>query len=72
MRGKGVAQKLLASSADIELIAAYGENAQVAALHGWRRRVFGEEALRLRRGDTALAIRDRKLVLLDQEAGAGS
>ena len=69
---KGVAQKLLASAADIELIAAYGENAQVAALHGWRRQVFGEEALRLRRGDTALAIGDRKLVLLDQEAGADS
>ncbi len=69
---KGVAQKLLASSADIELIAAYGENAQVPALHGWRQPVFGEEALRLRRGDTALAIRDRKLVLLGQEAGADS
>ncbi|MEE9544771.1 MAG: HRDC domain-containing protein, partial [Rhodospirillales bacterium] len=69
---KGVAQKLLASSADIELIAAYGETAQVPALHGWRRQVFGEEALRLRRGDTALAIRDRKLVLLGQEAGADS
>ncbi len=68
----GVAQKLLASSADIELIAAYGEEAQVPALHGWRRQVFGEEALRLRSGDTALAIRNRKLVLLDQETGSDS
>jgi ribonuclease D len=62
----------LASAADIELIAAYGENAQVAALHGWRRQVFGEEALKLRRGDTALAIKGKKLVLLDKEAGPNS
>jgi ribonuclease D len=69
---KGVAQKLLASSADIELIAAYGKKAQVPAMHGWRLQVFGEEALKLRRGDTALAIKGKKLVLLDKEAGPNS
>jgi ribonuclease D len=59
-----VAQKLVASSADVDLIAADGENADVRALHGWRRQVFGEDALRLRNGELALAISDRKVVLV--------
>ena len=55
------AQKLIASSADIERIAAHGEDADVRALGGWRREVFGEDALRLRRGEIALAIEGKKL-----------
>jgi ribonuclease D len=50
-----VAQKLLASSADIEAIAA-DDNADVSALHGWRRAIFGEDALRLKHGDIGLAL----------------
>lgn len=57
----GAAQKLVASVGDLELIAAFGEDADVAALRGWRREVFGEEALRLRRGETALMVKGRKL-----------
>ena len=55
------AQKLVASAADIELLAAHGEDAGVRALGGWRREVFGEDALRLRRGEIALAIEGKKL-----------
>ena len=57
----GVAAKLLATSADIEQIAAFGEKAEVAALHGWRRTVFGEDALKLLRGEIALAAEGRRI-----------
>jgi ribonuclease D len=59
-----VAQRLVASSDEVELIAALGEHADVPALHGWRRQVFGEDALRIRAGDLGLAIRNRKLALV--------
>jgi ribonuclease D len=36
-------------------------------LHGWRREVFGEAALALKRGEIALSLRGRKLVI--QTAG---
>jgi len=63
----GVAIKLLASSADIELLAAFGEEADVKALKGWRRGVFGEDALKLRDGEISIAISGKKLKLI----GAG-
>ncbi|MCB1340410.1 MAG: ribonuclease D [Pseudooceanicola sp.] len=49
----GVAAKLIASSADLDAIAA-GER-DLPALTGWRREVFGEDALRLCAGKIALA-----------------
>ena len=59
---EGVAAKVLANGDDIDRIASEGEKADVPALHGWRREVFGEEALRLVRGETALMFRDRRIV----------
>ncbi len=50
-----VAQKLVANTADIEAIAADDE-ADVPALHGWRREIFGEDALKLKHGRIALAL----------------
>jgi ribonuclease D len=58
---EGVAAKVLASSDDIDRLAADGEAANVAALHGWRREVFGEKALRLIRGEIALKFERRKI-----------
>jgi ribonuclease D len=52
----GVAQKLIASAADLDAISA-GER-DLHALTGWRRTVFGEDALRLCAGEIALAARD--------------
>lgn len=49
-----VAQKLIAGSSDIEAIAV-DDNADVPALKGWRREVFGEDALRLKHGGVGLA-----------------
>jgi len=57
----GVAAKIVATSDDIEKIAAEGENAQVPALHGWRRELFGETALRLIRGDICLKFERRRI-----------
>ncbi len=62
-----VAQKLLASSEDIENIAAYGEKADVPALAGWRHQVFGEDALRLLRGEIALAFKNNHAVIVEHE-----
>jgi ribonuclease D len=49
----GVAQRLIASSAELDTLAA-GEDG-VPALHGWRYEVFGRDALRLIRGEIALS-----------------
>ena len=51
----GVAAKLIATVADLEKIAATDE-ASTPALQGWRREVFGEDALRLKRGELALVL----------------
>ena len=59
-----VAQKLIASSSDIESIAA-DDNANVRALSGWRREVFGEDALRLKRGELALTAEGTRIKLID-------
>ena len=48
----GVAAKLIAPSADLDVIAAGGRD--VPALTGWRLEVFGEDALRLCEGKIAL------------------
>jgi ribonuclease D len=58
-----VAQRLVASSDDVEQIAALGEEAEVPTLQGWRRQVFGEAALKVRSGELALVVQGRKLVL---------
>lgn len=62
---QGVAPKVLASSDDVEKIAASGENADVPAMHGWRREVFGERALALVRGDIALKFEKRKITVFE-------
>ena len=51
----GVASKLIATVADLELIA-NDDQADTAALKGWRREAFGEDALKLKRGELALVL----------------
>jgi ribonuclease D len=65
-----VAQRLVAGTADLEAIAVDDAAADVPALHGWRREIFGADALALKAGRLALAVRDRRPVVihLDQEA----
>jgi ribonuclease D len=64
---EGVAPKVLASSDDLDRIAAEGEKADVAAFRGWRRAVFGEKALRLVRGELALKFEDRKIAVFEAD-----
>ncbi|MDF3073325.1 MAG: rnd [Alphaproteobacteria bacterium] len=66
---EGVAPKLIASSREVELIAA-DDNADVPALHGWRREIYGADALKLKHGKLALVIRDQKLALIDMDQQA--
>lgn len=63
--GEGVAQKLIATSADLDAIAA-GER-DVQALRGWRREVFGTDALLLCEGKVALAVRGSDVVTVRLE-----
>jgi ribonuclease D len=49
-----VAQRLVASVADLEAIAA-DDDAEVPALKGWRREIFGTDALALKHGRVALS-----------------
>ena len=59
-----VAGKLIASAADIELIAAFQENADVKALIGWRREVFGNDALKICSGEISISVKGKKLELI--------
>ncbi|MFB2551173.1 ribonuclease D [Ensifer soli] len=58
---QGVAPKIIANSEDLERIAAEGEKADVAALRGWRRDIFGDVALKLIGGGVALRFIDRRI-----------
>jgi len=51
----GVASKLIATVSDLELIA-NDDEADTSALKGWRREAFGEDALKLKRGELALVL----------------
>jgi ribonuclease D len=58
---EGVAAKIIANSDDLEQIAIKGEAADVAALSGWRRELFGNPALDLIDGRVALRFADGKV-----------
>jgi ribonuclease D len=62
----GVAAKVVATVDDLERLAADDE-ADVAALKGWRRELFGEKALALKHGKLALAVEDGKVVTVEKE-----
>src|SRR5262249_11816371 len=62
----GVAAKIIATVDDLESIAA-DDKADVPALHGWRRELFGERALALKHGRLALAIERGQIVATERE-----
>ncbi len=62
---QGVAAKVLATSDEIDRIAGEGEKADVSALHGWRREVFGEKALKLIRGELGIRFENRKVQVFE-------
>jgi ribonuclease D len=60
-----VAAKVIATVDDLERIAA-SDGADVPALKGWRRELFGEKALALKHGKLALAIEKDKVTLVER------
>jgi ribonuclease D len=63
---EGVAARLIATVPDLELLAADDE-ADIAALKGWRRTVFGNDALRLKRGEIALILENGRVEAVELE-----
>ncbi len=61
----GVAAKVIATVDDLEAIAA-DDAANVPALHGWRRELFGDTALKLKHGELALAVSANQVVAIDR------
>jgi ribonuclease D len=60
----GVAAKMIATVDDLEAIAV-NDKADVAALSGWRRELFGQKALELKRGRLALTVENGKVATLE-------
>ena len=60
-----VASKVIATVDDLEQIAA-DDHADVAALHGWRRELFGDAALSLKHGRLALAIERGRVIRVER------
>jgi ribonuclease D len=58
-----VAARLLASSDDIDRLASE-EAPDIAALHGWRRQIFGEDALALKHGRVAVGVEGKRIRLI--------
>jgi len=61
----GVASKIIATVDDLEAIAG-DDCADVPALTGWRRELFGEAALKLKHGEIALAVKNNHVVTLEK------
>jgi ribonuclease D len=62
----GVAPKLIATSDELEDIAR-SDDIDAPVLRGWRRKLFGDDALALKRGELALAIKDGEVTVLAPE-----
>jgi ribonuclease D len=60
-----VAAKVIATVDDLERIAS-DDHADVPALHGWRRELFGDKALALKHGKLALAIEKGRVATVER------
>ncbi len=65
----GVAAKMIATVDDLEAIA-LDDRADVAALAGWRRELFGTRALELKHGRLALTLERGKVIALEWQEHA--
>jgi ribonuclease D len=61
----GVAAKVIATVDELDRIAA-SDDADVPALKGWRRELFGEKALALKHGKLALAVEKGRVVAVEK------
>jgi ribonuclease D len=62
----GVAAKVIATVDDLDRIAA-DDGADVPAMHGWRRELFGEKALALKQGRLMLAVEKNRVVTVERK-----
>jgi ribonuclease D len=62
----GVAAKVIATMDDLDRIAA-DDDADVPALSGWRRELFGDKALALKHGRLALAVEHNRVVAVERK-----
>jgi len=60
-----IAPRMVANNADIEKLAAFGDKADVAALKGWRKEIFGDDALKMLDGKIGLRLEGREVVAKD-------
>jgi ribonuclease D len=67
----GVAAKMIATVDDLEAIAS-DDTADVAAMRGWRRDIFGIKALELKRGKLALTVERGRVITLEWQDAPGS
>ena len=58
-----VAQKLIANSDDIDELAR-NDNPDIPALNGWRREIFGEDAIALKQGKLGLTAAGKSIQLV--------
>ncbi len=63
----GVASRLIATVPELEKLAS-DDDADIPAMKGWRRDVFGEPALKLKRGEVALRLENGKVVASEIKA----
>ncbi|MBU1211039.1 MAG: ribonuclease D [Alphaproteobacteria bacterium] len=59
----GVAPRMIADASDLEELARHAEP-DTPALKGWRRELFGADALSLKRGELALTLKDGDVVVM--------
>ena len=59
---EGIATRLVANAKDIEKLAAFGDKADIDALKGWRRDIFGQDALDMLGGKIALRLEGEHVV----------
>lgn len=63
----GVAPKLIATSDELEEIARSDDDSDNPVLKGWRRKLFGDDALALKRGELALVIKKGEVAVLPSD-----
>ena len=63
---EGVASKLIATVADLEKIA-LNDDADIDAMKGWRRKMFGEDAIKLKKGEIALVLNGSRVEIVEIE-----
>ncbi len=63
---EGLAPKLVASTSDIEAVAE-DDSADVPLLHGWRRELFGNLALAIKRGEATIGFQRGKVRIIEAD-----